>query len=208
MSLKLKKSRISNWWIAHENDKMNFFNIFSQKHFNSDFVVMGYLDKNTNLARSTNLVMRVTKEGVITAQGTFYPFEEAHPLYLKFLLQANKPNTIIASHWEILDEKSHTMIANIETSDGIKNNITFDFIPDKKTKVMFSGYSHKLSANVVLSSFRRRGYCVILSIPETVLSDIATSSIILQDDLMKRVRKVEKLFEEKFGISDISVDLS
>ena len=115
MVLKLKKSRITDWWVAEKNDRMNFINILSGQPLKGDLVVVGYLDNTKNLARSTNSVVRITEKGVITAQGTFYPFEEAHPLYLNFLLKANEENTIIASYWKILDEKSHTMIADIIT---------------------------------------------------------------------------------------------
>lgn len=115
MVLKLKKSRITDWWVAEKNDRMNFLNILSGQPLKGDLVVVGYWDNTKNLARSTNSVVRITEKGVITAQGTFYPFEEAHPLYLNFLLKVNEENTIIASYWKILDEKSHTMIADIIT---------------------------------------------------------------------------------------------
>lgn len=207
MILSLKKSRISTWWVATRDDKMNFFNIFSSKHFVADLVVVGYLDNTTELATSTNSIVRVTDDGIITAQGTFYPFEEAHPLYLKFLLRANSPNTVIASYWKIIDQKFHTMIADIVTSAWTQEGITFDFIPDKKSIVMFSGYSHNLSSKVVLSTFRRKGYCSIIGIPNSVISDIAISAIISQDVFIKLVEKVKLLFAEKFEGSYIFVDL-
>lgn len=208
MVLELKKSRITDWWIAKRNDKMNFFNILSSKRLNGDFVVMGHLDNTLELAHSTNSVMRITEKGVITAQGTFYPFEEAHPLYLKFLLKANKDNTIVASSWKMLDAKSNTMIADIITAEGIKKEVTFDFIPDKNSTIVFSGHSNQLSSDVVLSTFRRKGYCAIIGIPKSVISDIYTSSIIFIDDFMKIVKEVKQLFSKKINEPYISVDLT
>lgn len=209
MFLKLKKSRITDWWVADRNDKMNFFNILSEQYLNADLVVMGYLDKTTDLAHSTNSVLRITKKGVITAQGTFYPFEEAHPLYLNFLLKANKDNTIIASYWKILDYKNNTMIADILTKDGLKKEVTFDFIPNEKSPIMFFGHSNKLSADVVISTFRRKDYCIIIDIPDEVIADIYNTSIVIfQDDFIKIVDEVKKLFSKKFNNSYISVYLA
>lgn len=208
MILELKKSRITDWWVADRNDKMNFINILSSNPLSGDFVVMGYLDKTTDLAHSTNSVIRITKRGVITAQGTFYPFKEAHPLYLNFLLKANKDNTIIASYWKILDSKTNTMIANIITTEGTMEKVTFDFIPDNKSRIMFFGHSNQLSADVVLCTFRRNGYCTILGIPEAVTSDIARSRIILKEDLSKILEQIKTLFIKKFNDSYISVSLT
>lgn len=207
MVLKLKKSRITDWWITTRNDPMNFFNIFSSDHFSGDFVVVSYLDNTKELATSTNSVIRITKEGVITAQGSFYPFKEAHPLYLKFLLKANKNNTIIASYWdfEILDETSFTMIADILTPDGIKKEVSFDFIPDKNSTLMFSGHSNELSADVVLCTFRRKGYCSIIGIPDVVIYDVYNSSIIFEDDHIKLLKEINQLFNKKFNDDYISV---
>lgn len=207
MVLKLKKSRITDWWITTRNDPMNFFNIFSSDHFSGDFVVVSYLDNTKELATSTNSVIRITKEGVITAQGSFYPFKSAHPLYLKFLLKANKNNTIIASYWdfEILDETSFTMIADILTPDGIKKEVSFDFIPDKNSTLMFSGHSNELSADVVLCTFRRKGYCSIIGIPDVVIYDVYNSSIIFEDDHIKLLKEINQLFNKKFNDDYISV---
>lgn len=206
MFLSLKKSRITDWWVAPKNDKMNFFNILSSKTLNGDFIVMGYLDKTTELAHSTNSVVRITSKGVITSKGTFYPFEEAHPLYLRFLLKANTENTIIASYWKILDFKSNTMIADILTKEGLIKDVTFDFIKDEESTVIFSGYSNKLSSNIVVSTFRRKDYCSILGLPNEVISDVYNTSIcIFEDNFTETVNNVKNLFYKKFKKSYISV---
>lgn len=208
MVLNLKKSRITDWWVTTRRDPMNFFNIFSNDHFTGDFVVVGYLDNTKTLATSTNSVIRVTKEGVITAQGSFYPFKEAHPLYLNFLLKANQDNTVIATFWKILDEKSNTMIADITTTESTKERVTFDFVKSNKSNIMFYGYSKQLSANVVICTFRRDGYCTKISIPDVVESDVYNSSIILEDELINLLELIKNLFTKKFSDSYILFNLT
>ena len=64
-------------------------------------MVVGYFNKEkTELATSTNRIARVTNKGVITEKGTFYPFKKAHLLYLDFLINIEKENTVIAINWE------------------------------------------------------------------------------------------------------------
>lgn len=189
MVITLKKSRITDWWVTTRNDPMNFFNIFSTNHFQGDFVVVGYLDNTKELAHSTNSIIRITDEGVITSKGSFYPFKEAHPLYLKFLLKANSDNT---------------MIADLITNEGTKKDVVFDFIPNKKSNLMFLGHSKHLCSYIVLCTFRRKGYCSILGIPDAVKSDVSNSSIILLDELTSILTKLNQLFIKKFGNSYIS----
>lgn len=207
MVLRLKKSRITNWWIACRDDKMNFFNILSSDHLIGDLVVMGYFDNTKELAHSTNSVSRITKNGIITSQGTFYPFEEAHPLYLKFLLKANTPNTVVASYWKVINFTNLTMVANLLTTDGLIKDVTFDFIPINESPVMFFGHSNDLNADVVISTFRRKGYCSTIRIPKDVKSDIYNTSIILKDDFIKLLKKVKRLYKQKSNKTYISVTL-
>lgn len=198
MKLKLKRSKITDWWVAKEGHKMAFVNIVSGDPLDKDLLVVGYLDKSQEeLATSTNQVILVCKDGVVTAQGTFYPFEEAHELYLQFLINANKENTVIAQSWEIKQEVPKMMlVADIICGSEIKEDITFDFIPDEKTYVMLHGYSEKLSSNVVLTTFARRNVCIILNIPKTVTDDIYSSSFALEEESDDRLQAVRKLFEQ------------
>lgn len=55
------------------------------------------------LTTSTNYVVRITKEDVITAQGSFYPFEEAHELYLH--IPDGKTDVIFSGYSRELDSK-------------------------------------------------------------------------------------------------------
>ncbi len=200
MYTKLKKSQITHWWIAESNLKMAFVNILSGEPLSDNLLVVGYLDmEKEELATSTNRVKRVTKDGVITAKGTFYPFEEAHELYLSFLIEANKEDTLVAINWDYAQKLcKHKIIADVVKDGNIERDVIFDFTPDKKYNVMFAGYSKDLSANIVLTTFARRNVCIILAIPDTVIADIAHSSFALQDETMQKVKSVKEIFAENF----------
>lgn len=144
-------------------------------------------------------MVKVTKNGVITEKGTFYPFEEAHELYLHFLIEVHKENTLVATNWEYTSKfcKS-TIIADIIKDGTIEEGVAFDFIPSKKYNVMFAGYSKKLSSNIVLTTFARRNVCITLAIPEAVKSDIARSAFGLEEETMEKVRLVQGIFAENF----------
>ena len=201
MYSKLKKSQITHWWVAKSNLKMAFVNILSGVDaLNQELLVVGYLDRDKEeLGTSSNRVVKVTKEGVITQKGTFYPFEEAHELYLQFLIEANKENTLIAINWEYAKKLcKKSIIADIIRDGNIERGVTFDFIPSKKYNVMFVGYSEKLSANIVLTTFARRNVCIAIKIPEEVKSDISVSSFALEEETIERVRLIQEIFTKNF----------
>ena len=172
MHLKLKKSRLTHWWVAASNDKMNFCNIFSEEERSKgNLKVIGYLDNNPkDIASSTNHVVMITKDGVITAQGSFYPFEEAHELYLRFLIVANEKEVITARKWKVSDDEKGLMVADITRNGIVEKNVEFDFIPDKGMNVTFSGKSEKLDSKVVFATFSRRdvGCLKLVGIDERV----------------------------------------
>lgn len=199
MKLQLKKSRIIDWWVAKKNDKMAFVNIFSDEPLENLLIVGYYLERSgKQLANSTNYVVRIIKEGVITEQGSFYPFEEAHELYMQFLIKANKKNTFIASKWEIKEHGYPMMlIADIIKEHSIEEEVTFDFLPDGNSDILFSGYSKKLSSKVVLTTFCRRGVCIIFDIPQPVMDDIYNSAFALSKESNERIIKVQKIFSQK-----------
>ncbi|MBQ2916936.1 MAG: hypothetical protein IJE59_01995 [Clostridia bacterium] len=195
----LKKSKITDWWVAEANLKMAFVNILSGQPLDKNLLVVGYLDKeNRELGTSTNRVVKVTKEGVITEKGTFYPFKEAHDLYLHFLIEANKENTLIATKWEYADKIcKRKIIADIVRDGTIEERVTFDFTPSKKYNVMFAGYSKDLSSNIILTTFARRNVCIKLQIPDVVKSDIHRSSVALHVETLEKIRLVQAIFTEK-----------
>lgn len=196
MYLKLKKSQITDWWVAESNLKMAFVNILSEKPLSENLLVVGYLDKEKReLATSTNRVVKVTKQGVITEKGTLYPFEEAHELYLHFLIEVRKENTLIATNWEYAREScKNTIIADINRNGNIEKGVTFDFIPSKKYNVMFVGHSDDLSADIVLTTFAKRNVCIKIGIPDAVKSDIYRSSFATEEETMEKVRLIQSFF--------------
>ncbi|MBQ2938693.1 MAG: hypothetical protein IJE05_07540 [Clostridia bacterium] len=208
MHLKLKKSKITDWWVAKENDKMAFVNILSGEPLRSNLKVVGYFDKGEEVvATSTNYVVMITKEGVITSQGSFYPFEEAHEVYLQFLIYANKEDTIIGYNWDFADKVSkEKIVADIIDKGSIRKDVTFDFIPNEKD-VMLSGYSNNLSKNVILSTFSRRnnGCLVIFGIADFVKADIYNSSFAFLEESQERVKEVKKIFSNIVKGKNISV---
>lgn len=200
MFTKPKKSQITDWWVAESNLKMAFANILSGEQLRENLLVVGYLDrKKQELATSTNRVVKVTKDGVITAKGTFYPFKEAHSLYLHFLIEVNKKDTLVAFNWEFENKLCKRMItADIIRNGNVERGVTFDFIPSKKYNVMFAGYSEQLSSNIVLTTFARRHVCITLAIPKEVKSDISRSSIACKEEHQEKVKAFQNIFAEKF----------
>ena len=195
----LKRSKIKDWWVAKSNNKMAFVDILGGGQIDDDLLIVGYLDKeNEELATSTNKVAKVTKKGVITAKGTFYPFEEAHDLYLHFLIKAQNENVVLARSWDyaVKGQKTH-IVADIERDGVLEKGIVFDFEPMRKYNVMFAGYSHALKSNVLLSTFDKRGVCIFLKIPDSVYSDILKSSIASEEETTEKVAKVRELFVQK-----------
>jgi len=192
MYFKLKKSQITHWWVAQSKLKMTFFNILSGTPLNEDLVVVGYLDvEKEAFATSTNRVVKITKKGVITARGTFYPFEEAHELYLSFLREINKENTLVATNWDYATNSK--IIADIVRDGSIEKGVIFDFTPSNRYNVMFFGYSMDLSANIVLTTFAKRNVCIIIAIPKTVKFDIYCSSFGTEEETMEKVRLVKEM---------------
>lgn len=208
MYLKLKKSKITDWWIAEGNDKMNFVNIFTGEPLRCNLKVVGYLDKSKQVvATSTNYVVMITQEGAITSQGSFYPFEEAHELYLQFLIYANKEDALIGYHWDFANKESREkIVADIIDKGTIRKDVTFDFIPNERD-VMLSGYSKDLSEDVVLATFSRRntGCLIINGIADFVKADIYNSSFALLEESQERVKEVKKIFSNKVKGKSISV---
>jgi len=169
MYFTLKKSKITGWWVSKENRKLTFVNICDKEQLTDDLVVVGFMkDSYPELAMSTNHVVKVTEKGVITAKGSFYPFAEAHALYINFLNNANTTNVVIAFNWKL---KRHTMTADIIRDGKVTTDVTFDFDPyhDNMNDI---GYSDKLKSDVVVSAFSRRGVCMKLGIPDDVKHDM------------------------------------
>lgn len=206
MYFKLKKSKITHWWVAEENQKMSFINILCNRDLKGNFLIVGYLDNSRKvLATSSNYVVRITNEGVITSRGTFYPFAEAHELYLRFLIKANIPNTVLANNWDFVNECSSNMIiADILKGKDTEKGIIFDFIPNESDFTL-SGYSKTLDANVVISTFSKRNNSIILGIAQSVREDIFNSSFALQEETCKRTQEIKEIFDNNINAPYIAL---
>lgn len=169
MYFTLKQSKIEGWWVSKKDSKLTFVNICDKEQLTDDLVVVGFMkDSYPELAMSTNHVVKVTEEGVITAKGSFYPFEEAHALYINFLNNTNTTNAVIAFNWEL---NKNTMAADIIRDGSVIKNVTFDFesYHDDRNDI---GYSDKLKSDVVVSAFSGRGVCMTLCIPWEIKHDM------------------------------------
>ncbi len=199
MNPKKIKSGITHWWVADSEAKLAFANILSEKKLNQNTLVIGYLDRDRDeFTTSNNYVVKVTKKGVITENGSFFPFEEAHELYLEFLIEANKDNTVIATNWAYANEMHDSRItADIIGNDGVKNNVTFDFTPNENQKVMLAGYSRELSSNVVITTFNKKN-ATLKNVTRTMASEIYNSSIAFKEETNEKVKEVQRIFKKRF----------
>ncbi len=195
MGIHLKKSKIKYWWIAKSNNLMAFENILGANVKDMNLLVVGYVEREKReLWTSSNKVSKVTKEGITTAKGTFYPFSEAHPLYLQFLIETSNKSTIIAKNWNSTSGLGKLKITADITSNGVEtDNVTFDFTPVKEYGAVFLGYSKKLNANVVVTTFDKRNVCIKLKVPDEVVKNIYTTSFLSEKELSERVHKVQAL---------------
>ena len=196
MAIIYKKSQLKNWWVAPENEMMQFVNVFDKKAIKNDkLVVVGYINNDfEEFARSTNNVLLITRNYVVTKKGTVYPFNEAHNLYVQFLLLANRNNTIIANRWAKLDDNQ--MIANVvhqSPNFKIENGVTFDFNPDEYNNGILSGYSDQLKSNIVLSPFNVRNQCLLLGVRDDIKKLIINSTFDDEEKMEKRVGLIRQL---------------
>lgn len=188
-------SPIINWWICKANYYyLSFCNILDPCILNEQLLVVGYMDDNfIDLAKSSSYVKQITPDGVYTANGTFYSFYTAHEMYLQFLIDANKPNTFIAYQWDFASKDEKWIVATFHDGN-LKKELLFDFVPTSKTKALLTGYSPKLNANIVLSSFSRKHvFCPKLFISDIVKDDIKRSSYTTADECLTRLNQVHSL---------------
>lgn len=191
MYFKLKDSEIKSWWIANMNSKMEFYDV--KKGIPRKRLVIVGVEKSQGVwlepvTVSTGFVSRITHLGVVTNNGVFYPFDEAHPLYLRFLLEAK--GHIVATNWEMRKNK---VLADIEYGQEKRKDVTFDFVSDDKSDVVFKGYSPELDSVVVFNTFARRDVYNKFGLPKRVEADIYISSFV--DDVEKT--KLLKLIKRK-----------
>ncbi|MBE5821341.1 MAG: hypothetical protein E7311_01985 [Clostridiales bacterium] len=193
MYLKLKQSLIKNWWVAPKDDPMTFINILKRENIKQDLLVVGEYEHS--ISTSTNKVKKVTQNGVITAKGTFYPFEEANGIYMQFLVEINKANVIFATWWE--KRGKNKIIADIEYGNKTIKKAEFDFVPYANSfGIYISGFSKRLDANVVLNPLREGNYCTKLMIPDEIKQKIYKGRFFLglTPAEKERIKKIRQIF--------------
>ncbi len=151
-----KKAFIYNWWIGTKNERLWFVDIFSEDAITNNCFVVGQIHSPFyEMETSRNPVVKVTKKGVITASGRFYPFSTAHPLYMMYLNEIHsKERGCVAFNWH-QDRSSELCIqADVVFPNGeCKENIIFDFTPFSDEYKNFLGFSETLQSRVVLHTF-------------------------------------------------------
>lgn len=195
-----RKSQITDWWITEPESLLNFSNIITQKALNKELVVVGLDRRDRELSRSDDIVVKITEDGVTTESGMFYPLKEAHELYLKFLIDVNKENHLIATKWkeimQLSGSKKMILIADVIDYGEILEGIKFDFNPNGETKAMLTGYSNQLNSNIVLTTFSKRDVCIKIGIPQYIKDDIYDIPFTTLKQHREMIKAVEKLISE------------
>ena len=76
-----KKSFIYNWWVGTKSEKLWFVDIFSKEPLENNYIIVGQVHSPFyDIETSRHPVVKITKKGVITSSGRFYPFpsQERH----------------------------------------------------------------------------------------------------------------------------------
>ena len=220
MWLPHRKAKIIDWWIADRKSLLSFKNILSGEKIKGDLRIVGYWTDEEGkykkflrkslpiLLCTTKRIVYINKKGVLTSDMTFYPFKQAHPYYLNFIIEANQPSTIIAYNWyKTICQK---IIANVIV-DGIDiKEIYWDnHTPQGEEVGMFKRYSPELQAFVVFSLFDRKDAWdekkVLECLPwtdfeqlpnNTLYIDEAVSSIVKADIYNTLIFEDEKLIKQ------------
>lgn len=195
-----KPSKIVDWWIAPKYHELKFVNILLPGSLKEDLVIVGHPrneESRREIWTSTNKVAKITRTGVMTEKGTFYPFKEAHGMYIQFLIEVNKANTVHAYLWDYASHAKDRIIADVTFYEGYqKEDVTFDCKIDEKPKELPCGYSKELKANVVFSPFSKRNFCTRIHVPTEVILATYSGAKLTSEEFrskMKKIRATKKL---------------
>lgn len=161
--MKRKKAFIYNWWIASDNERFKFVDITNKDNIKDEYFVYGFSKffSIPEFQGSKNPIKIVTRKGIYTASGRFYPFKTAHPLYLMFLNKIHTNNdTLIVSRWECIDETKHVYIADIEDLKGKKQeDVILECESEENDKMFLIGKYN--NSTVIFNPFDMRSlyYC-------------------------------------------------
>ncbi len=156
-----KKAFIYNWWVGTKSERNCFVDIFSKECVTKDCIVVGQVHSPFyDMETSRNPVIKVTKRGIITASGRFYPYSTAHPLYLMYLNEIHSSERgIVAFNWCESRKVEKQITADVLFPNGeYKENITFDFEPLIEQHPNFLGFSQTLQSRVVFNTFDVRPF--------------------------------------------------
>lgn len=192
-----KKGFICNWWIATKTEKRRFVDIFSNEHKSCECFVVG----NTHtpfyeMETSRHPVVKVTKRGVVTSSGRFYPFATAHTLYLMYLLEIhNDLGRYIAVNWNKEANGEGKIKANVILPTGdLIEDVVFDFNSTYKIPTYFCGFSKELQRKVVINTFDQKpffpGHKSWLSMVD--VHNLAVELTDVQKEVNKGIRQLYK----------------
>lgn len=166
MCLSHNKKQITDWWIADREHILAFKNILSGEKIKGDLRVVGYWrDEGIPLLSckrglpillcSIKRVVYINRHGVLTSDLTFYPFKEAHSLYLKFLHEANKPNRITAYNWT-MPNSDCKIKADIIIDGNLERNVSLKWTTLSKNIGQINMYSTEYKKTIVFSRFDQK----------------------------------------------------
>ncbi len=156
-----KKAFIYNWWVGTKDERLWFVDIFSKEPLTNNCIIVGQINSPFyDMETSRNPVVKVTKRGVITASGRFYPFSTAHPLYMMYLNEIHsKERGIIAFNWRVDRTSDRCIQADVVLPNGeCKESIIFDFTPLSDEHKNFLGFSETLQSKIILHTFDVRPF--------------------------------------------------
>lgn len=195
-----KRSFIRDWWVARKDDKFKFIDITDRRNLTEDSIIVGRTySVFPEIDMSRNSVVKVTKRGVYTAKGRFYPFSRAHPLYLMFLYQIHiPPAAMIASKWEWLDYKNNMYLANIEYPSGEKQEgVVFDLKKSPDVRNTFVGVSEMLEGTVVFNTFDMKSLSANHSANDVFPAEAYHTALEFSAKRRKAIRNVKKVFRKR-----------
>ena len=156
-----KKAFIYNWWVGTKSERNCFVDIFSKECVTNGCIVVGQVHSPFyDMETSRNPVVKVTKRGIITASGRFYPYSTAHPLYLMYLNEIHSNERgCVAFNWCESRTVEKQITADVLFPNGeYKENITFDFESLIEQHPNFLGFSNTLQSRVVFNTFDTRPF--------------------------------------------------
>ncbi|MBE5813249.1 MAG: hypothetical protein E7314_06325 [Clostridiales bacterium] len=185
MSLAIENMKFTNWWIAEENSLLAFVNVYSGRYKNKKLKIVGFVKNHLILAAdiisSSSYIKTVTTREIILEDGTSYPIKEAHTMYLKFLVEANSSNSVIATNLKF-DNHENKATADIFNGETWIKDVVFDFVEKNTSDMIKIGYSQKMCTAVVLTPFSGEHISDVSQISRLVYANLYNATFVLEDN--------------------------